>query len=880
MDGRSIHIRPIGPGDRTALLDFDARASDRSLYLRFFSANREAADAYVERLLRPAGPDHLTVGALVGSEIVGVASYERDTPTTAEFALIVVDTSQHLGIGTLLLEHLAAHARTHGIVSFFADVLAQNGGMIHVIRALGLPTSITPEDDEVLRFSLMLAPTEAALDAADERDRGAVETSLRPLLAPRSIAWSAPGMRANTVGHEVLRNIQEAGFVGDLYVVNPNHESVLGVPSYPSARELPDSPDLAIVAVPAAAVLDAVTACGERGVRGIVLLSSGFSETGDTGVDLQRDVLRAVRHYGMRMIGPNCLGLLNTDPQVRLNATFGPMPMQSGHLGLVSQSGALGIAVLAAAEACGLPVAQFVSIGNKADVSSNDLLLAWERNPQVSVIALYLESFGNPRKFARIARRVSATKPIIAIKSGRSRAGQRAGLSHTAAAASSDSVVDALFTEAGVIRVDNMQDMLDAARVLCDQPLPAGARIAIVGNSGGPGILAADTAEREQLTVVDFSPATIALIRDAVPGAASHENPIDLGAGAQPDHLARLVAILGNAPEVDMILTIFTETLVADCAKALAAVAEATRDCAKPVVATQVGAPPYSIPVAGTDSSVPVFTFPESAVGALATVSRYAHIRARSRGNALLPRDHNADQADRLVADRLAQGVTWLDATDAVALLTGYGISMSPQRVVTDADAAVLAAAELGYPIAMKVAAGLVHKSDVGGVRLDIGSAAEARRAFAAVAAAGGDGGGVLVQPMAAAGTELIVGALQDPQFGPIVMLGAGGVLADMIADRQLRLAPVTTDEAQEMIAGLRTAQLLDGYRGRPRVSRAAVADLVTRVAQLSQDLPEVAELDLNPVICDGERILVVDAKVRLAAAAPSPDPLLRELRT
>ncbi|HSY16344.1 MAG TPA: GNAT family N-acetyltransferase [Jatrophihabitantaceae bacterium] len=803
VDGRSIHIRPLGPDDRPALLELDRRASDRSLYFRFFCATRYSADAYIERLLRSPGADHLAIGAFVADLLVGVASCEQTGPSSAEFALLIEDASQHLGIGTLLIEHLAAKARQRAISTLHADVLTQNAAMINVIRALGLPITCT-RDGEVQHISLWLKPDPASTNAVDERDRGSVEASLHPILAPRSIAVIGAGSRPNTVGHEVLHNIQDGGFTGQLYAVNPRHDTVLGVRSYPTPGDLPLAPDLAVIAVPAADVLSVVEACGSRGVRGIIVLTAGFGETGPAGAALQADVLRAVRRHGMRMIGPNCLGLVNTDARVRLNATFGPMPMVAGNLGLVSQSGALGIAVLAAAQSCGLHVAQFVSVGNKADVSSNDLLLTWEQDPAVAVIALYLESFGNPRKFARIARRLSAVKPIIAIKAGRSHAGQRAGLSHTAVAASLDSVVDALFMEAGVIRVDSMQDMLDASRLLCDQPLPRGPRLAIVGNSGGPGILAADAAERESLTVVELSADTKQRLSGVLAGAASHDNPIDLSAGAQPEDLARAVGILLQAPEVDMVLTIFTETLVADSAAAVAAVAAASRESEKPVAATQVGAPPRSIAIPG-GRALPVFTFPEPAVSALATVTRYSRMRAKTRDELVRPVHAERDLARALVSDRLAHGTDWLGAADTAELLAGYGIPVSPQRVVADVDAAVHAARELGL-----------------------------RDAFDGVLAAGPLGGDVLVQPMTA-GTE--------------------------------------------MIAALRTAPLLDGYRGRPPVSRQAVAEIVTRVALLVEEIPEIAELDLNPVICEGDRLLVVDAKVRLAPAAPIPDPLLRELR-
>jgi acyl-CoA synthetase (NDP forming) len=585
------------------------------------------------------------------------------------------------------------------------------------------------------------------------------------------------------------------------------------------------------------------------------------------------------RRHGMRMIGPNCLGLLNTDPAIRLNATFGLPPVDAGNLGLVSQSGALGIAVLMAAKRCGLGVSQFVSVGNKADISGNDLLLAWERDDRTSVIALYLESFGNPRKFSRIARRVSRNKPIIAIKAGRSAAGQRAGKSHTAAAASSDAVVDAMFSQAGVLRVDTMEQMLDVARVLSDQPRPAGRRLAIVGNSGGPGILAADAAEAAGLSVVELDEATTALVRAAAPRAASAQNPIDLGAGAQAAEAGDVVCIVLASDSVDMVLTVFTETLVANRRDVMAAIATAAAASDKLVAATQVGGEDRSVPMPGPTRTLPIFGFPEPAAAAMGFAWRYAQIASAPLGEPCRPEIVDAEGCGNLVAQWLAAGESWLAPQDVARLLIRYGIPLSAPRVVSDVAEAGRAAAELGYPVAVKLAGGTVHKTDVGGVRLGVADEAELRKAFDAVRAAGPASADVLIQPMAPEGTELIAGVLQDPQFGPLLMLGAGGVLADMIADRQFRLAPLTIQDADQMIAGMRTAPLLDGYRGRPVVSRAAVRELLLRLAALAEDLPEVAELDLNPVICSGDELVVVDAKVRIAPAPASVDPVLRQLR-
>ena len=876
-DGGLIHLRPVRESDRDALQDLNKRASDRSIYLRFFSLSRYAADSYLDTLLRPASADHQALAACLGDEIVGVAAFERVPPVSAEVALLVDDADQHAGIGTLLLEHLASIARHQGIRHFVAEILSENAGMIKVLRDLGYPFT-SDEDHGVLEIVFDLEAGPQVVNAIDERERVADVASLRPVLAPRSVAVVGASDRPRSVGHEVLRNILDGGFTGTVHVVNPHHDVVLGVPSVASAAELPAAPDLAIVAVPAAAVADVVRACGKRGARGVLLLSSGFGEVGTAGKAQQDEVLAIARRYGMRLVGPNCLGVLNTDPSVRLNATFAPLPMQPGGLGLVSQSGALGIAVLEAAERCGMGISQFVSVGNKADISSNDLLLEWERDERTSVIALYVESFGNPGKFARIARRVSRRKPIIAIKAGRSPAGKRAGQSHTAAAASSDVVVDALFTQAGVLRVNTMAQMLDVARVLTGQPLLRGPRVAVFGNAGGPEILAADAAVAAGLTVAPLDDATAELIRRAVPTAASCQNPIDLGAGVQPAPVGEALRIVLASAEIDAVLVVLTETLVAAPAEVLDAVASAAADGGKPVVVTQVGGEPRSLPPTGTQPGLPVFEFPEPAAAALGLAWRYAGIRSAPADEAVRPDGIDLDGARALVSGLLPAQPQWLGPQDAVRLLDRYGIPMCPQRIVADADAAAHAANEVGYPVAVKIT-GAVHKSDVGGVQLGVVDEAGVRKAFDAVRVASPKGTPVLIQPMIPAGFELIVGAVADPQFGPVVMVGAGGVLADLLADRTFRLTPLASSDAEQMINRLRIAPVLDGYRGSPAVSRAAVYDLLQRVSALAEDLPELAELDLNPVVCRGEELVVVDAKVRLAPARTTPDAELRQLR-
>ena len=874
-DGSLVRIRSVTPADRDGIAALFDGASDRSMYFRFFGLDRARARHHADELATGENAGRHTLVAEFAGRVLAVAELDRVNDDDAEIALLVDDAQQHLGIGTLLAEHLADVARTCGYRRLLADVLAENADMMRLLTDLGLPIERSYEYG-TLRLVIDLQAGADAVSASDRREARADAASLAAVLAPRSVAVIGASRRPGSVGHQVLRNVIDGGFGGPVYAVNPHGGAILGVPAITTPAQLPLGVDLAIVAVPASTVPEVVRACGERGVRGLVVLSSGFREIGPVGADLERQVRALARQFGMRLIGPNCLGILNTDPAVRLNATFAHLPVRDGTLGLASQSGALGIAMVESAARSGLGVAQFVSVGNKADVSGNDLLMAWEHDPRVRVIALYLESFGNPRKFVRIARRIATTKPIIAIKGGRTPAGERAGRSHTAAAASDNAVVDAMFTQAGVLRVDTMPELLDAARVLTTQPVPAGPRVAIVGNSGGPQILAADAAAGAGLQVVELSDTTVQRLREAVPDAASHANPADLGAAADPDHMGRAVQVLLDADEVDVVMAVFTETAVGDPLAVLASLAEISVDATKPVIATLVGGDDAVVPSRTGDASLPVFGFPEPAARAIGLACRYGTIRrARTAAPEALP--HTDTEAARaLVATALDEGTEWLSAEATAELLASFGVQSCPQRVVTDADSAVRAAADIGYPLVVKSAGGGLHKSELGAVRLGIGDEASLRRAVADILSA--VPGPLLMQPMVPTGTELIVGALQDDRFGPVVMVGAGGVLADLLGDRRFALAPVDHATAVDLVGHLRVARLLDGFRGRPVVSREKVADLVARVAQLVHDVPEIAELDLNPVICGAESLITVDARVRIAPAPLLPDPVLRRL--
>jgi acyl-CoA synthetase (NDP forming)/GNAT superfamily N-acetyltransferase len=876
-DGAVVHIRALVPADEAAVTELHAQASDRSIYLRFFSLNRTAAQEYARTLVRGAGADLYALGAFSDGVLLGVAVFHRRDEHHAEFALLISDRVQHSGLGTLLLEDLAAAARRAGITQLTGEVLVENSRMLDVLRNIGFPVR-TSVSEGVAEVEMDLDVASSVMEAIAVRERSAEVASLRPLLAPRSLAVVGASSRPDSVGHAILRNVLDAGFRGQVYAVNPHRAQILGIAAVASATDLPADVELAVLAVPAAAALDALRECGERGCRAAVVVASGFSEEGSTGRKLQNDLLASARHYGIRLLGPNCLGVLNTDPAVRLNATFARIAPRPGPLAIAAQSGAFGAGVIAAADACGLGVAQFASLGNKADIGGNDLLLAWADDPRVSVIALYLESLGDPRRFVRIARQVARTTPILAVKSGRTEVGRKAGQSHTAAAASSDAAVDALLRGSGVVRVETTAELLNAARVLAAQQVLAGPRIAIVGNSGGPEILATDAAAESGLVVATFGDATRARLNAL---GINGQNPIDMGAAAQPAAVAAVLDAVHASEDIDAVLTVFTEIAVTDAPSIRAAVATTAARSEKATVAVELGGTATTINVPESNRHIPVFPFAESAARALGIALKYARIREAPPSDPYrAPQDSQA-AARQLTLAAITDGPRWLTAPEACRLLDLYGIPRCPQEVVRNASGAARAARKFGYPVVLKLAEAALHKSDVGGVRANIKTEHALRGAIRELTSlpSYGDDAGLLLQPMMASGTELIAGAVHDRQFGPLVMLGAGGVLTEILQDRSLRLAPLSATDADEMIAELRAARLLDGYRGSPAVARAAVRDVLLKVAALVDDVPQIAEMDLNPLICRGDQVIAVDVRIRVAPPPWHPDPLVRQLR-
>jgi acyl-CoA synthetase (NDP forming)/GNAT superfamily N-acetyltransferase len=877
MDGRIVHVRPVSEEDREALSELYTRVSPRSRYLRFFTAGI-SIDREVQRLVAPSD-DHVVLLAEHDGLAVGVASYEILNSSQAEIALLVDDAWQGDGIGSLLIEHLAAVARRAGIQELVGDVLATNVTMLRT--STGLAPGIARdhgEDPEVVRVHIPTQPDERALAAAGVRDRTAEHNSLRPLLAPASVAVIGVSRSRSGVGHEILHSVLAGGFTGRTYVVNPHAKTIDGLDCYPSISAIPERVDLAIVAVPAASVDQVIEECGTAHAGAAVVLSAGFGEVGASGAAIESRLLASARRHDVRVVGPNCIGLINTDPWVRLNATFAPNTPVPGHLAVASQSGAVGIAILDSAERSGVGISTFVSLGNKIDVSTNDLLSYWYDDVSTRAVALYVESFGNPRRFTWLARALSTRKPILVVKSGRSTGGRRAGASHTAAAAAPDVVVDALFRQAGVLRMNTLGELLDAARLLTEQPLPAGDRVAIVGNAGGLNVLAADAAAAAGLQVVELSGTLQQQFAEIAPHLAGVANPIDLGADAPPATIGRAIHALGSSGEADALVITLVATLTNDLPGALAALSETSDDLPHlPMVAVAVGG---ESPLKVGRANLPVYELPEDAVRALGHACRYARWRREPTGSrpALAGIDRTA--ARRIVTAALADGAGWQPVAVSHGLMACYGIPLLETQLATSIEKAEEAARDLGFPVVVKATRpGLVHKSEMGGVRLGLSNESAVREAYVAVARSLDEKQPqVAVQPMVPTGVELVVGVAHDHLFGSLVMIGLGGVQTDLLGDRSFRALPLTDHDAAAMWQELRAAPLLTGYRGVPAMDTDALEQLLLRVAQLAEDFRELSELDLNPVVATSTGVAALDVKLKLQPAEDEPDAYVRSL--
>ncbi len=882
-DGSTVHVRPVRADDDESIREFLQGLSPESIGFRFFGAPDLEWVTHWSIDVDYADRFALVVVSGATPAIVAHAAYIRTSGDRAEVAFLVADAWHGHGIATILLAHLAAIAELHGITTFTAEVLPHNHKMIEVFRESGFPVDMRSTPDAIA-IELPTSLSDQARERFEERERSAAVAAVRSFLEPNSIAVVGASRRRGTIGAEILRNILANEFEGVVYAVNPKADVIQSLPAYPSVGDIPASVELAVVVVPAEFVVGVARECAAAGVRALLVISAGFGEAGPDGIERQRELLDVCRDAGIRLVGPNCLGVLNTSSDVRLNATFAPHPAVHGPVGFLSQSGGLGIAIIEAAGRLGIGLSSFVSVGNKADLSGNDFLQYWEQDQGTDVALLYLESFGNARKFARIAPRVARKKPILAVKSGRSAAGARATSSHTGALLSaSDVTVDALFEQAGVIRTDTLHELFDVAALLTKQPVPRGDRVAIVTNAGGPGIMCADACQAYGVEVPELPADVQAQLAEFLPATASFGNPIDMIASASAEDFRRTIEVLVQADACDAILVLFVPPLVTQARDVARASEQRPKVLAQVTIAsvfmTSEG-PPAELSSDG--SEVPAFEFPEDAARAVALAARHGRWRSRPGGRFPEFADIRPEEAAAIISTELASGAGWLSPESVTELLKCYGIPLVSTQVVPGVEEAVMAATELGGPVALKaMATGLVHKSDAGGVLLGLDDPDAVRNAAlqikAAVERAGHTLEGLVVQPMVPEGVELIVGVVNDRSFGPVLACGAGGTTAELIKDVAVRITPVTDLDAREMVRSLQTFPLLDGYRGGPRCDIAAIEDVLLRVSAMVDAHPEISELDLNPLVASPNGATIVDARVRVQTAPPvAPMPSLR----
>ena len=881
-DGGTVHIRPIRSDDATAHRAFFASQSEQSVYFRFFGPRSTLTDREVTHFTTVDYHDRMAFVAFLRDEMIAVGRYERLAVTDeAEVAFAVADAHQGRGLATLLLEYLATYAATQSITRFSADTLIDNRRMLEVFQAAGFRRESQSIEFGVVHLAFDIEPTGESLAASEGRAWSAGVRSIARILQPHSVAVIGAGRNPQGIGHAVVRNLIDGGFTGPVYPVNPNVDILLGLACSPSVEAIDGPVDLAVLALPASMCIDAVDACGRKGVKGLVVITSGFAEIGGDGVGLQRELLRHAHRGGMRVVGPNCFGVINTASDVRLNATFASRAPVQGGIAFASQSGALGIAVLEQSLISGLGLSSFVSMGNKSDVSSNDLLRYWQQDGRTRVILLYLESFGNPRAFARVAPIVSRTTPIVVVKSGRSSAGTRAAASHTAALASPDTVVDALFRQAGVIRVDTLEELLDCGQLLANQPALAGHSLAIVGNAGGAAVLAADACEASGLKVPEFDAATQTALRELAGPNAGVSNPVDLGAGATATLFEGALRIVLASPSIDGAVVILAPVSTADpedVARAVVGIDAGLR----PLVFVHLGdsAPPDAL--SQEERTIPSYAFPERAVRALGRIAEHSTWKTRPVRHVPQLEGIELDAAQAIVKGYLAahREGGWLSPGESAAILRAFGIATPGEAAVSSSREAESAACELGFPVALKaVGETILHKSDVGGVRLGLTTADDVSEAFAAMAGHIGDAmEGAIVQQMLH-GVELIAGVITDPLFGPVVMFGSGGTAVELFGDRVLHILPMSDQDAHEMVRSIRGAPLLFGHRGAPPCDVAAVEDLLLRVARLAEEVPQLAEMDLNPVIASQRGAVAVDVRIRLMPWRRHAETEVRRLR-
>jgi len=865
-DGRTAHIRPIRPDDAELLVEFYGRVSDRSKYYRFFSPMPRLSDRDVQRFTRVDHDERVALVLLLGGQMIAVGRYDVVGAGEAEVAFLVQDSHQGRGIAQVLLEHLAQAGRERGVERFVAEVLPDNGRMIQTFREAGYRV-VSGYEEGVLHLEFPIDPTDTSIGVMRGREHRAEAASIERFFNPRAVAVVGGSRRQDTIGQALVRHLVTADYTGRVYVVNPSAAAVSGMPAYDNVSDIPDDVDVAIVAVPAESVNEVVLDCAAKGVHGMIVISSGFAETGEEGRQRQRHLVGLSRSYGLRLIGPNCLGVINTDPAIALNASLSQVMPPRGRAGFFCQSGALGSAILEKVQNRGLGLTTFVSAGNRADVSGNDLLQYWEEDEATEVVLLYLESIGNPRKFSRIARRVSLRKPIIAVRSGRATQGVPMGHAVRRIAAPPEAL-DAMFRQAGILQVETLEEMFDVAQVLAHQPLPRGNRVAVVGNSDALGLLAADAAAAVGLRVTRTVPL------DAEPTAEAFEDALD-------------AAI--DDPDVDSVVAVYIPPLNVsgdEVANVLAAVGEQSD---KPLVSTFLGA--EGIPellrvpdVAGSTAgrgSVPSYPAVEYAVRALAAVVKYA-VWLRTPDVPL----GETEEPDTVAAVRIVDAAlgehpegALLDREQTAALLSAYAIDVWPSVPVSSLREAQSAGRRLGWDVVLKATAdGLRERPDLAHVFRNIGSSAEMRNAWHQLGGVVADPAeaGFVVQRTSPPGVAISIRSTEDPLFGPVVSFGMAGPIIELLADRSYRIPPLSGSDVAAMIRETRSSPMLFGYRGAERVDTDEIERLISRVAQLQNDVPQLSSLDLSLVLVGASGASVLTAEARVA---PVSDPRADSVR-
>ncbi len=850
-DGATAHVRPIRPDDGGRLLQFHDRQSAQSIYYRYFSPRPRLSEREIERLTTVDFVDRMALVAVRGDELLGVARYDRlRHRSEAEVAFFVDDANHGRGLATVLLEHLAVRAREVGISGFAASVLPENRKMIGVFTQAGFAAT-TRFADGVVEVRLGLLPTPEAEAAIERRARAAASQAVRRLLSPHSVAVIGASRTPGTIGHDLLHNMQRAGFEGPIWPVNPSAHHVGSIRAVASILDIHEEVDLAIVVVPAEAVAAVVEECGRKQVYGVVILSAGFAEEGAAGAALEAEVLRVARSWGIRVVGPNCLGIINTDPAVRLHATFAGSVPRRGRVSLLSESGMVGAAIIDQARVLGIGISSFVALGNRADVSGNDLLQYWEDDDDTDVVCMYIESFGNARRFSRLARRLSRAKPVVAVKSG----------------PTPDATEQALLRQTGVIQVPTLPDLLATTRLLVSQPLPAGRRVAILGNAGGSLMIVADAAQRAGLELASVS----ALGAD---GSGQLPNPHDLGLRATGAEVEQVVAAVAADPGVDAVLMLYAASLGGTPAEVRAALDAAhARQPDVPVVACFYGPDP------GHDGSadaggVPIYDSVDAAAQALGRLATYAAWLALPEGASLELDPGAVVMAQEIVRAALAHDELELPLPETTALLAAVGISRTPTYPVSDADAAHEAAAVVGYPVVLKAVGRTELAKTAGeGFALDLADEQSLRSAWDRMRVGLGDQlTSAVVQPMVERGIDVAITVSDHPQVGPVLSLGPGGVSSAMDHLVDVRVLPLTDLDARRLIEASRLAPLLS------ETSRRSLEAVLLRLGALVEEVPEITDLRANPVIVGEGHTTFTDVTIVLTSVDAERLPPLRQV--